>query len=111
MAKTQLKVLKNIGTNDIKRGFPKAMEGDVITVKDEALAEKMVRCGMAEPLGESEEVVAEAEESEVHDLTVEEAVERINSMRKAEKLQHIINSDPRVGVKSAAQKRLDSLPK
>jgi hypothetical protein len=58
---------------------------------------------------------AEASEDEeeptspVHDLTVEEAQDRISRMTSTAKLEAIIDSDKRKGVHGAAEKRLEEL--
>jgi hypothetical protein len=49
------------------------------------------------------------EESPVSNENAAEAIADIGNMRSKEKLQHIVDNDPRVTVKEAAKKRLASL--
>lgn len=50
-----------------------------------------------------------SEKSEVADLTVPLATERIAGMRSKEKLQHIVDNDTRSTVQEAAKKRIAEL--
>lgn len=49
------------------------------------------------------------EESPVHQSNVAEAIATIENMRSKDKLQHVIDNDPRPTVKEAAKKRLAAL--
>lgn len=52
---------------------------------------------------------SDTEDSPVGDQTAEEAKDHISRMRSSEKLQDVIDNDPRVTVVEAARKRLDEL--
>jgi hypothetical protein len=49
------------------------------------------------------------EESPLSDSNATDAIEQISRMRSQEKLQHVIDNDPRSTVKDAARKRLADL--
>lgn len=48
-------------------------------------------------------------ESPVSDTNADEAIEAVGKMRSRDRLQHVINNDPRVTVKEAAKRRLAAL--
>jgi hypothetical protein len=152
---SKLYVKLNIGDDDVKRGFPRAFEGDVIDVSDENIAEQMIRNGWAETYDaetvkqrqeaiadrdatllmaqvQNRKAMAEAEkraeerlsamghhtavksvanpdDSPVSTSNVTEATSQIAGMRSKEKLQSIVDNDPRSTVKEAAKRRIAEL--
>jgi hypothetical protein len=49
------------------------------------------------------------DESPVHDIPANEAIDKISRMRTKERLEHIANNDQRPTVKAAAEKRLGEI--
>lgn len=64
--------------------------------------------GGADSGGDVEEV-DDADESPVSGDNAGDAIDQISRMKSRDKLQHIVNSDPRATVKKAAQDRLGAL--
>lgn len=60
-------------------------------------------------VAKEQEAEPEEETSEVADLLVPDAADKISRMKSVEKLQHIAATDKRHGVISAANKRLEEL--
>lgn len=52
----------------------------------------------------------DADDSPVSDTNATEAIATVEKMRSRDRLQHVIDNDPRVTVKEAARKRLAALP-
>jgi hypothetical protein len=50
-----------------------------------------------------------ADESPLSDTNADEAIEAVGRMRSRDKLQQVVDSDPRATVKAAAQERLNEL--
>lgn len=117
----KLTVLRNIGKKDahLVGDYELAdfREGAEVDVNDKT-AQKLMDRKLAEPASKTLRAVPPASDvttgedtSEVANLTVPEATDKISRMTKAsvDKLQHIAATDTRDGVKKAAQKRLEEL--
>jgi hypothetical protein len=130
----KVRLLRNIGKQDfLHLGISSGNRTDLkeraeVTVDDE-LGKKLLEQGIAEPLSghaldgpkftdqgaiveegqRSESAPEEEEDSEVANLSVQDASTKIAGMRKKEKVQHILDTDQRQGVKDAARRRLGEL--
>lgn len=67
-----------------------------------------VKARRASAEGEGD-AAGEGEESPVSDTNAAEAIDSVNRMRSRDKLQHVIDNDPRATVRAAAEKRLGDL--
>lgn len=106
---------QNLGTDDAaKFGVDptKCKIGDTVdlppaTVK--ALTEKYPALFALEGVAAPASIHGVSEESPVSESNANEAIAQIANMRSKDKLQHVIDNDPRVTVKEAAKKRLAEL--
>lgn len=123
----KVKMLCNLGTldqakYDIPDGSQKGLpprDGDVISVNEKqahALVD-LLRCAVSADsantriVEQSQDVSDESVEVEspVVEETAQDAIDRISRMRSAEKLQEIIDTDQRITVTEAAERRLAEL--
>lgn len=115
----KLLIHKNIGSGLLKElGFPKEtklLKDDVVDVTDDQ-GKKLLERGRAEVVTterlkavHSDAAHHEAEVSPVSQSNIADAIATIENMRSKDKLQHVIDNDPRATVKEAGKKRLASL--
>lgn len=113
---------KGAGEKLIEEGHATAAgEEDEVAASAQAMREEQPvvagiapRAGITAPAKTAPKATAEAEgeeaeTSEVADLTVDEAVDKISRMRSKDHVQSILDTDQRKGVTEAAKKRLSDL--
>lgn len=116
----KLTILRNLGKNDrdlVGGDVSKFREGAEVDVDNET-AKRLMDRDLAKPASGTLRAVPAASDvttgddtSEVANLNVPEATDRISRMTSREKVQHIASTDTRDGVKKAAEKRLQELGK
>ena len=118
----KLTVLRNIGKKDAHlvgdNDLADFREGAEVDVNDK-VAQRLMDAKLAEPASKtlnavppkSDVTTGGEDTSEVANLTVPEATDKISRMRKesTDKLEHIAATDTRKAVKDAAAKRLEEL--
>lgn len=122
----KITLARNIGTDDLRRfgvltgSDPEDLRDSLATYSKgktvdapEHFHDYLTKRGLGavevKGVSRSPSVKGVPDESPISDTNVAEAVEQIGNMRSKDKLQHIIDNDPRVPVKDAAKKRLASL--
>lgn len=78
-------------------------------VKRSAFAAQLSPSGPRKAVAETVKADETEEVSEVSEMNVSEASHAVSNMRSVEKLQHILATDTRVGVRNAVEKRLSEL--
>ena len=109
----------NLGSVDAKKvglDHTKCQRGDTVDLtKEQAEALLAKYKAIIEPadavrgVAPAPAVRGVPEESPVSDTNASEAIDAIGRMTSKDKLQHVIDNDPRVTVKEAAKKRVASL--